>query len=107
GHNAQRLTKGTVAPPRVPQIIEKASGHTGKVVFERYDADYDHYGYLRLVASAEQLRVEYHRASDGAHAKTPDDSVTVDLKTHKRAQYQPNDQGWPQRARRFRELRDR
>jgi len=107
GHNAQRLTKGNTPPPRVPQIIEKANGHTGRVVFERYDADYEHYGYLRLVVTSSQLRIEYHPASDGAHAKTPDDSVTVDLSTHKRTQFQPNDLGWPKRARHFRELRDR
>jgi Calcineurin-like phosphoesterase len=107
GHNAQRLTRGNVPPPRVPQIIEKAKGHTNKVVFERYDADYDHYGYLRVVVTASQLRIEYHPASDGAHAKTPDDSVTVDLKTHKRTSFRPNDHGWSERARHFRELRER
>ena len=50
------------------------------VVFESYD-DQD-YGYARIIADARQLRIEYHPASDGAAAKTPDDSMTVDLKTH-------------------------
>jgi len=105
GHNATRLNRGTTPPPRVPQVIEKASGETAKVVFERYDADREHFGYLRVVVTSAQLRVEYHPASDGAHAKTPDDSVTVDLKTRKRTQFMPNDLGWPERAHRLRELR--
>jgi Calcineurin-like phosphoesterase len=107
GHNALRLSRGSTAPPRVPQVIEKANGNTQKVVFERYDADNGHFGYLRIVVTASQLRVEYHPASDGAHAKTPDDSVTVDLKTRKRTQFKPNDLGWPARARRLHELRAR
>ena len=44
---------------------------------ENYD-DQD-YGYLRVVVTATQLRIEYHPASDGEAAKTPDDFVTVDL----------------------------
>jgi hypothetical protein len=49
------------------------------VTFENYD-DTD-YGYLRVLVNAQQLRIEYHPASDGAVAKTPDDFVTVDLTT--------------------------
>jgi hypothetical protein len=33
--------------------------------------------------TATQLRIEYHPASDGNNAKTPDDFVTIDLKSHK------------------------
>ena len=32
-----------------------------------------------------QFRIEYHPATDGAAAKTPDDIVAVDLKTRKLA----------------------
>ena len=49
------------------------------VTFENYD-DQD-YGYLRMIATATQLRIEYHPASDGSGAKTPDDSVTIDLQS--------------------------
>jgi hypothetical protein len=35
-----------------------------------------------LWLNALQLRIEYHPRSDGANAKIPDDSVTVDLKAH-------------------------
>jgi hypothetical protein len=51
------------------------------VILENYD-DQD-YGYLRIVATTSQLRIEYHPASDDEEAKTPDDFVTVDLATRK------------------------
>jgi hypothetical protein len=74
-----------------PQIIQKAHGRTDQVVFENYhDQDY---GYLRVVANSTQLRVEYHPASDGAQAKTPDDFVTVDLKTRKLGHFSASDLG--------------
>jgi hypothetical protein len=57
------------------------------VVFENYD-DQD-YGYGRIVADAKQLRIEYHPASDTDAAKTPDDSVTVDLATRQLVHYVP------------------
>ena len=47
-----------------------------EVTLENYD-DQD-YGYLRILVYAAQLRIEYHPASDGADAKTPDDHVTID-----------------------------
>jgi hypothetical protein len=65
-------------------------------VFERYDDT--NYGYLRVVVDPGQLRIEYHPASDGIHAKTPDDSVTIDLRSRKRTTYNPNDLGFPERA---------
>jgi hypothetical protein len=49
------------------------------VSLESYDDQ--EYGYLRIVVTAEQLTIEYHPASDGDGAKTPDDAVTVDLAT--------------------------
>ena len=48
-----------------------------KVTLENYD-DQD-FGYLRVVVTEKELRIEYHPASDGTDAKTPDDRVTVDL----------------------------
>jgi hypothetical protein len=35
----------------------------------------------RIVVTQKQLRIEYHPASDGDAAKTPDDLVAVDLST--------------------------
>jgi len=51
------------------------------VVMESYDDK--GYGYLRIIANAKQLRIEYHPAGDGEDAKTPDDFVTVDLASRK------------------------
>jgi hypothetical protein len=62
-------------------VIQAASAHADQVVLESYD-DQD-YGYLRIVVNEAQLRIEYHPASDGPGAKTPDDSVTVDLATRR------------------------
>jgi hypothetical protein len=92
GHGLQKLTRGTAL--RTPQVIQPAS--TGskpadQVVFENYD-DED-YGYLRVVVNPQQLRIEYHPASDGARSKTPDDFVTVDLQTRKLVHYTAPDLG--------------
>ena len=79
GHGLARLSrKGT--PLRTPQPLT-TPGHSDKVTLENYD-DQD-YGYLRVVVTATQLRIEYHPASDGSGAKTPDDFVTVDLASRK------------------------
>jgi hypothetical protein len=49
------------------------------LALESYDDT--HYGYLRLVANAKSLTIEFHPAEDGDTTKTPDDSVTIDLAT--------------------------
>jgi hypothetical protein len=49
------------------------------LTLENYDDM--NYGYLRIVADTVNLRIEYHPASDGAGAKTPNDTVTVNLNT--------------------------
>jgi hypothetical protein len=97
GHNVQRLQapKGSTAL-RTPQTIVNKTANDDEVTFENYD-DTD-YGYLRLIVDPEQLRIEYHPASDGLNSKTPDDSVTVDLKSRKRVAYTPNDLGYTQAA---------
>jgi len=102
GHNVQKLHAPGGVPLRVPQIVQPAAADHDQVVFERYDDT--NYGYLRLVVDPRQLRIEYHPASDGIHAKTPDDSVTVDLRTRKRTTYDPNDLGFPKRAESVRAL---
>ncbi len=83
GHNVTHLTKKGSATLRTPMIIQQGDD---QVTLENYD-DQD-YGYLRIVVNAQQLRIEYHPAGDGADAKTPDDSVTVDLATRTLATYQ-------------------
>jgi len=104
GHNVQRLSKTNGGVIRAPQIIQEASKDVriasplrDQVVFENYD-DGD-YGYLRIIVDQAQLRIEYHPASDGDQAKTPDDSVTIDLKTRQTIAYAAPVLGRPQEVR--------
>jgi hypothetical protein len=97
-----RLSRGGAAI-RAPQIIQAASRGADQVVLENYD-DQD-YGYLRIAATAAQLRIEYHPASDGGAAKTPEDFVTVDLNSRKFTHFVANDLGRPAEAVRIRGLR--
>lgn len=62
------------------------SDGTDAITLENYD-DAD-FGYLRIIVNAQQLRIEYHPASDGEDSKTPDDFVTVDIATRKLVHYQ-------------------
>ena len=88
GHNVIRLTRG--GPPiRTPKHIQEAAAGSDLVVLENYDDQ--NYGYLRIVATNSQLRIEYHPAADGGRTKTPDDAVTVDLSTRKLTHYLPKD----------------
>ncbi len=91
GHNVQKLRPVDGNTIRVPQTLQAKSRDEDQVVFERYD-DTD-YGYLRIIATDDQLRIEYHPASDGVDAKTPDDSVTIDLNLRKRTTFKPGPLG--------------
>jgi hypothetical protein len=102
GHNVARLKREPVAggPPsksanaskdqgtsryqtpfRAPTVLQAASKGKDQIRLENYD-DQD-FGYLRIVVTKSQLRIEYHPAPDGDAAKTPDDRVTVDLSARK------------------------
>jgi len=85
GHAIQRLTSKGMATLRTPAVQAPLSNGDDQVVFENYDDS--EYGYLRIIANQAQLRIEYHPSSDGESAKTPDDSVTVDLATRKIVPY--------------------
>lgn len=89
GHAVSRLTSSASPVLRTPLREQKQELKDGsdQVVLENYD-DQD-YGYLRLVVDSQQLRIEYHPQSDGATAKTPDDSVTVNLPSRQLVHYQP------------------
>jgi hypothetical protein len=100
GHDVQRLTTNGQPPLRAPQLIQAASKDTDAVVLENYDDR--NYGYLRLIANARQLRIEYHPAVDGPNTKTPDDQVTIDLATRQVAHYVARDSGIPALAERIR-----
>jgi hypothetical protein len=97
GHNVQKLKGGPGGGPlRAPQTLQPKQAGDDLVTFENYDDT--NYGYLRVVVDARQLRIEYHPASDGALAKTPDDGVTIDLATRKRTSYVANNLGIPASA---------
>jgi hypothetical protein len=102
GHNVQKLRAVNGQILRAPQTLQLKGRGEDQVVFERYDDT--NYGYLRCIASARQFRIEYHPASDGPNAKTPDDSVTIDLASRKRTNYNVNDLGLPESAKEVRAL---
>ena len=99
GHNVAALVKG--GPPlRAPQILQAAKGSSAdELVLENYDDK--NYGYLRIVVTSTQLRIEYHPASDGPSTNTPDDFVTVDLKSRKLVHFNARDLGQPAAARKI------
>jgi hypothetical protein len=102
GHNVQKL-QTTGQALRTPQVFQTKTADDDAVTFENYDDT--HYGYLRLIVDPRQLRIEYHPASDGIGAKTPDDSVTIDLKTRQQTVYEANDLGRPAQAAAIRAMR--
>ena len=91
GHNVQKLQAAAGQALRVPQVLQTQTADDDAVTFESYDDT--NYGYLRIIVDTQQLRIEYHPASDGVAAKTPDDSVTIDLATRKQTVYAANDLG--------------
>jgi len=97
GHNVMPLSTPGSPPLRTPQIIQAAKGSTDQVVLENYDDK--NYGYLRIVVTSGQLRIEYHPSSDGGTTKTPDDFVTVDLNSRKMVHFSATDLGRPAAAR--------
>lgn len=105
GHNHQKLHAPNGVPLRVPQTLHVKGEGKDRITFERYDDA--GYGYLRVIADSEQLCIEYHPASDGIQAKTPDDSVTIDLASRRLTMYKPNDLGSAARAKAVRQLYDK
>jgi hypothetical protein len=87
GHGLTKLTKGATlrTPQSMPVFAQPELNDT--VTFESYDDA--SYGYTRILVNAQQLRIEYHPASDGTTTKTPDDSVTVDLASGTLVHYVP------------------
>jgi hypothetical protein len=96
GHGLAKLAKHGDATLRAPQVIQAASSSTDQVVLESYDDT--HYGYLRIVVTQAQLRIEYHAISDGSFTKSPSDYVTVDLATRQIAHFEARDLGRPAAA---------
>jgi hypothetical protein len=96
GHGLAKLAKHGDAILRAPQVIQAAGSSTDQVVLESYDDT--HYGYLRIVVTQAQLRIEYHATSGGSSTKSPSDYVTVDLATRQIAHFAAPDLGRPAAA---------
>jgi hypothetical protein len=98
-HNYQRFTRTAKDGTQTPYIVAGCGGHnisalkpqkggairtplkvSDTLTFDKYFAEY---GYLRIIVTPALLRIEFHQASGGANLKSPADSVTVDLKSHK------------------------
>ena len=93
-HNYQRYTR-TAGRRSIPFLVAGCGGHSplakmrgtlrtpypidNTLTLESYDDS--HFGYLRIVVNATTLRIEFHPQGDGSTTKTPDDVVTVNLKT--------------------------
>ncbi|HZZ06281.1 metallophosphoesterase family protein [Paraburkholderia sp.] len=102
GHGLIKLAAQGAPAIRAPQVMQTASATTDQVVLENYDDT--NYGYLRVVVTATQLRIEYHSASDGLNTKAPNDYVTVNLAERKVAHFVAPDMGHPMAARAVRAL---
>jgi hypothetical protein len=91
GHGLSNMRKKDSAavrtPTKLPQLDGRVDGLESSVVLENYDGT--DYGYLRVIVNKDQLRIEYHPASDGEGAKTSDDHVTVDIAKRTIAHYRP------------------
>ena len=72
GHNATPPFGKMVSPPRPPFTV-------GQFRCDNYSPNY---GYLRVVVTQQQLRIEYHDATTALVSKSPSDAVTVDLASH-------------------------
>ena len=103
GHAHQAIGKSQGQTLRAPQVVQKATDKTDLVVIENYDDQ--NYGYLRVVVTKSQLRIEYHPASDGTGTKAPDDFVTVDLTSRQLVHYNAIDMGHPEQATKVRAKR--
>lgn len=93
-HNYQRYTR-LVNNYQIPYIVAGCGGHSplaamrgsyrtpfkidDTLTLENYDAT--EYGYLRVVVTAQTMRIEFHPEADGSATKTPNDVVTVSLTT--------------------------
>jgi hypothetical protein len=94
-HNYQRFTR-TINGMQIPFIVAGCGGHSplstmrttyrtpykvdDTLTLENYDTK--DYGYLRVVANATTLSIEFHPQNDGSTAKTPNDTVTILLAKH-------------------------
>ncbi|WP_260706786.1 metallophosphoesterase family protein [Edaphobacter flagellatus] len=91
-HNYQRFTR-TINNMQIPFLVAGNGGHSplsamrstyrtpykidNTLTLENYNTT--DYGYLRVIVNAQTMRIELHPASTAGTAKTPTDTVTVNL----------------------------
>jgi len=88
GHNVNSLVRGSRGKPAqepqngtdVTYLESKPAIDSGGLLLEKYDDT--HYGYLRITASAEQLRIGFHQVGVSSLLQSRFDLVTVDLASH-------------------------
>jgi hypothetical protein len=88
GHNVNTLVRGRKgqAPPEpgngvnVDYMDVKPAIKTGGLLLEKHDDS--KYGYLRISADKEQLRIGFHQAGTGSLPQSRFDMVTVQLSDH-------------------------
>lgn len=88
GHAANPLVRPRRGQPslepingsRVDYLDAKAAVKSTGLILEKYDDR--NYGYLRISANKDQLRIGFHQATNQSILQSRYDLVTVDLKTH-------------------------
>lgn len=88
GHNVNRLVQGRRGEPgiepepgaQVDYLEVKPAVKTGGLLLEKYDDR--NYGYLRVSADKDQLRIAFHHVGESNRALSRFDMVTVDLASH-------------------------
>jgi hypothetical protein len=90
GHAANPLVRSRRGQPSLEPVngssvdyldVNPAVQTTG-LILEKYDDR--HYGYLRVSANKDQLRIGFHQATDQSILQSRYDLVTVDLKKHQK-----------------------
>ena len=79
GHGLNTLAMNPPIRTPMPLPVFAQPERKDTVTLESYDDK--NFGYLRITVNPAQMLIEYHSASDGPGVKTPNDSITVDLKT--------------------------
>lgn len=88
GHHVNKLVQAhRGVPAEEPQngsdvsyLDHKPAVETGGLLLEKYDDT--NFGYLRITADKDQLRIAFHQAATASILQSRYDLVTVDLKSH-------------------------
>ncbi len=86
GHNVLPIVDSPTTPPAFgtdTSYLDLQPAVTAtRLTLEKYDDQ--HYGYLLITASTTELRIDYHSTAAAKHSQSKEDSVVIDLKSHRR-----------------------